>query len=273
VSPVFKIKHSEFVIFSKFIELNYGIKLKDEKITMVTGRLQSLMSELGLTTLTEYLKYVNNDSSGEAVITLVNKITTNHTYFMREPEHFYYFRDYILPFLKNTVKDRDLRIWCAASSSGEEPYTLAMIVDEFLGPEKQFWNTKLLATDISSRVLEIAKKGQYSADVIKVMPKMWQLKYFVKNSLDSVSVKKEIKDDVVYRKFNLMDEKFPFKKKFQVIFLRNVMIYFDEKTKKILLSKIYDSLIPGGYLFIGHSESINRESSKFKYIKPSVYRK
>jgi chemotaxis protein methyltransferase CheR len=105
------------------------------------------------------------------------------------------------------------------------------------------------------------------------MPKMWQLKYFVKNSLDSVSVKKEIKDDVVYRKFNLMDEKFPFKKKFQVIFLRNVMIYFDEKTKKILLSKIYDSLIPGGYLFIGHSESINRESSKFKYIKPSVYRK
>jgi len=273
VSTILNISNEEFTIFSKYVELNYGIKLKEEKKTMVSGRLQTLISSLGLNSLSEYLKYVNSDKTGEAVTNLVNKITTNHTYFMREPEHFYYFRDHVLPNLRETIRDRDLRIWCAASSSGEEPYTLAMIVDEFFGEEKKLWNTKLLATDISTRVLDIAKEGIYTQEGIKPMPRMWQLKYFRKLSPTDVVVNSFIKDEVVYRKFNLMDDHYPFRKQFQVVFIRNVMIYFDEKTKDILLKKIYDLLVPGGYLFIGHSESINRNKFGFKYIRPSVYMK
>jgi len=268
-----KISNEEFTVFSKYVEINYGIKLSPEKKTMVSGRLQTLISSLGLNSLSEYLKYVNSDVTGEAVTSLVNKITTNHTYFMREPEHFYYFRDHVLPNLKETIKDRDLRIWCAASSSGEEPYTLAMIVDEFFGEEKKHWNTKLLATDISTRVLDIAKEGIYTQEGIKPMPRMWQLKYFSKTSPTNVKVNRSLKEEVVYRKFNLMDDRYPFRKQFQVVFLRNVMIYFDENTKETLLKKIYDLLVPGGYLFIGHSESINRDKICFKYIKPSVYMK
>lgn len=273
VRVILKISDEEFQIFSKYVELNYGIKLKLEKKTMVSGRLQSLISSLGLNSLSEYLKYVNADVTGEAVSTLVNKITTNHTYFMREAEHFYYFRDYVLPNLKETVKDRDLRIWCAASSSGEEPYTLAMLIDEYFGEEKKHWNTKVLATDISTRVLDIAKEGIYSQEAISSVPRMWQLKYFSKHSPTNVKVNDSLRNEVVYRKFNLMDERYPFKKQFQVVFIRNVMIYFDEQTKDILLKKIYDLLVPGGYLFIGHSESINRTKLGFKYIRPSVYMK
>jgi len=268
-----KISHKEFTVFSKFIEVNYGIKLKAEKKTMVIGRLHSLINSLGLTTLSEYLEYVVNDSTGTALVNLVNKITTNHTYFMRESEHFFYFRDHVMPFLKNTVRNQDLRIWCAACSSGEEPYTLSMIVDEFLGEEKIHWNSKMLATDISSRVLDIAREGIYPFDSIKEMPKIWKLNYFTNVPNEKVQVKTEIRRDVVYRKLNLMDDQFPFKTPFQVIFIRNVMIYFDEDTKEKLLNKLYNLLIPGGYLFIGHSETINRNKSKFKYIRPSVYRK
>lgn len=270
---ILKISNKEFDVFSKYIELNYGIRLNSGKKAMVSGRLQSIIGSLGLESLSEYLKYVHDDTSGEAITTLVDKITTNHTYFMREKEHFYYFKDYVLPQLKMSVKDKDLRIWCAASSSGEEPYTLAMIVDEFFAEEKVNWNTKLLATDISTRVLDIAKKGIYSQESIEPIPKLWKLRYFSKISPTNVVINNTIKDEVIYRKFNLMDVTYPFKKQFHVIFIRNVMIYFDEKTKEVLLNKIYDLLVPGGYLFIGHSESINRSSSKFKYIRPSVYMK
>ncbi len=267
------ITKKEFEQMSAYIRANYGIYLKDEKQTLLTGRLQKVLMQDGFNNFTDYFNYIVSDKTGNAVIALVDQITTNHTFFMREADHFYYFRDNVLPYLTKTVKNHDLRMWCAASSSGEEPYTLAMIVDEFLGKEKLFWDSKILATDISSRVLNIAKEGVYSAERISPLPATWKMNYLKKVNADSYKITDKIKNEVIYRKFNLMDTVFPFKKKFHVIFCRNVMIYFDNDTKEKLTQKLYDCMEIGGYLFIGHSESINRDTSNFKYIQPAIYRK
>ncbi len=273
MSRVTNITPKEFKLLSEYIETNYGIHLNDEKHLLLAGRLQNVLVRMDFQNFMEYYNYLVADKSGEAGVVLVDKITTNHTYFMRETDHFYYFRDEILPYLIDTVKDKDMRIWCAASSSGEEAYTLAMLIDEFLGKDKMWWDTKILATDISYSVLEKAKKGIYSNEQIAPLPIQWRNQYFDKYDNESAIITNKIKDEVLFRKFNLMDNVFPFKKKFHVIFCRNVMIYFDNKTKEILINKMYDMLNYGGYLFIGHSEFINRENSKFNNICPAVYRK
>ena len=267
------ITEKEFRQLSEYIKSNYGIHLKAEKMTLVTGRLHNVLQQAGFQSFTDYYDYIVSDKSGDAVITLLDRITTNHTFFMREADHFYYFRDKVLPYLKNTVNDKDLRIWCAASSSGEEPYTLAMLLDEFFVKEKMWWDTKVLATDISEKVLNIARKGVYSNERIAPLPSFWKTNYFKKLDAENAVLVDKIRNEVIYRKFNLMDHVFPFKKKFHIIFCRNVMIYFDNDTKNRLVEKFYDHMEYGGYLFIGHSESLNREATKFKYVMPSVYRK
>lgn len=267
------ITEKEFKEFSQYIESNYGIHLKPEKHSLVAGRLNNVIVEKSFKSLSEYLDYVKSDKTGEAAAIMLNKITTNHTFFMREPEHFNYFRDKILPFLKNTVKNKDLRIWSAACSSGEEPYTLAMIMDEFFGKEKAWWDTKVLATDISNKVLDIAKNGVYSNERITALPTSWKSNYFKEFDAENSVLTEKIRNEVIYRKFNLVDPVFPFRQKFHVIFCRNVMIYFDHKTKNELVEKLYDLTEYGGYLFIGHSESLNRDSTRYKYIMPAVYRK
>ena len=266
------INMKEFRQLADYIKHNYGIHLKEEKQTLITGRLHNVLSELKLKSFTEYLEYIITDKTGMAAVTLLDKITTNHTFFMRETEHFYFFKDKVLPYLSNTQRDKDLRIWSAGCSSGEEPYTLAMLLDEYFGENKVLWDTKVLATDISNGILEIAKKGIYFNDKIASLPAHWRRNYFNKVNNENSCLIDKIRNEVIYRRFNLM-ESFPFKKRFNVIFCRNVMIYFDNKTKDNLVEKFYDALEPGGYLFIGHSETINRETSKFKYIMPAVYRK
>ncbi len=267
------ITNREYSQLSTYIQANYGIYLKEEKKTLITGRLHNVLVQLGFDNFTDYYQYILSDKTGEAVRTLLNKITTNHTFFMREVSHFDYFRDNILPVLTDNSKDKDLRIWSAGCSSGEEPYTLAMIIDEFFGKNKMWWDTKILATDISSKALEEAIKGIYTNEDIASLPTSWKLHYFKKIDHEKSILIDRIRNEVIYRKFNLMENIFPFKRKFQVIFCRNVMIYYDNQTKRELVNKFYDSLEHGGYLFIGHSETINREESLFKYINPSVYRK
>jgi chemotaxis protein methyltransferase CheR len=267
------ITDNEFKKLADYIKNNYGIDLKEEKRPLVTGRLHNVLAQNNFDNFSQYYDYIISDKNGDAVVTLIDKITTNHTFFMREADHFYFFRDKVLPYLANTVKGKDLRIWSAGCSSGEEPYTLAMIVDEYFGKEKMSWDAKILATDISSKVLDTATKGEYSNEQIAPTPASWRLNYFKKlDNINSVIIDK-IRNEVIYRKFNLMDGSFPFKRKFHVIFCRNVMIYFDNSTKSELVNKFYDLTEHGGYLFIGHSESLNREETKYKYVMPAVYRK
>lgn len=267
------ITDKEFTQLAHYIRENYGIHLKEEKKTLVNGRLQHVLTQEGFSSFTEYFRHLISDKTGDAVTVLLNKITTNHTFFMREPDHFYYFRDKVLPWLASTVRSKDLRIWCAACSTGEESYTLAMILQDYFGHNLAGWDTKILATDISEKCLEFARRGEYSDERMAPLSKAWKLQYFQRASADSAVVIPKIKNEVIYRRFNLMDALFPFKKKFHVIFCRNVMIYFDQETKVELVNRLCHQLEDGGYLFIGHSESISRDHSRFRYIMPAVYQK
>lgn len=262
----------EFEELINYIKINYGINLA-EKRPLIIGRLSNMILSKGFTNFSDYMRMVLSDASGVEISNIINKLTTNHTFFMREKDHFYYFRDIILPYLKESIKDKDLRIWSAGCSSGEEPYTLSMILTDFFEDNQFGWNNQVLATDISSKVLESAKKGIYSSEAIKSIPTYWLIKYFKQVDNENYEISQRIKNEVIFRQFNLMNEVFPFKKKFHVIFCRNVMIYFDLKTKTELINKFYDITESGGYLFIGHSESIGKESNKYKYVMSGIYRK
>lgn len=265
------ITDKEFNEIITFIKSNYGINLS-QKRHLIEGRLHNLLVEKGYDNYSDYLNYIMKDNSKGEITILINKLTTNHTFFMREFQHLEYFRDKSIPFLESSVKNRDLRIWSAGCSSGEEPYTLAMILEDYFGKRNEVWDKKILATDISVNVLTKAKNGVFLSDSIEKMPKNWKVNYFKIIDKNSVQVSEKIRNQIIFRIFNLMD-KFPFKKKFHVIFCRNVMIYFDQKTKIELVKKFYDSTEPGGYLFIGQSETISSKDIGYEYIMPSLYRK
>ncbi|MDQ2086629.1 protein-glutamate O-methyltransferase CheR [Herbivorax sp. ANBcel31] len=268
------ISDKEFSYLSTYIKSNYGINLSEKKKTLVVGRLQNILLQNNFSSFSQYYEYVISDKTGEAITNLINKITTNHTYFMREADHFEFFRERVLPFWEKSLNNKkDLRIWSAGCSSGEEPYTLAMIMHDYFGENKPFWDTRILATDISMKVIKVAKEAIYSDEQVQTVSKMWRQKYFKRIDDANWMIRDVIKNEIVLRIFNLMNKSFPFKKKFHVIFCRNVMIYFDNETKRNLINKFYEYTESGGYLFIGHSESINRGETNYKYIMPAVYRK
>ena len=268
-----ELKDREFKQIRDYIKEHYGISLGDEKRTLVFSRLRPLLKQKGFESFSEYLDYLATDKTGEANVVFVNRLTTNHTFFMREPEHFDFLLQTVLPWIENKFGNtRDLRLWCAASSSGEEAYTLQMLISDYF-EGKQGWDTEILATDISERVLQQATLGIYSNESLKTLPQDWLKKYFKHYDKDNMITRDEIKKLITYRKFNLMEEKLPFKKLFQVIFCRNVMIYFDNNTSETLVNRFYNALEKGGYLFIGHSESLSNVKTNFKYIKPAIYRK
>ena len=267
------ISNDEFLLLADFIKENSGITLRDEKKTLLVARLGKILNDKGLQSFMEYYKILKDDINGKELSQLVDKITTNHTYFMRESEHFSYFSREVLPKLERTVRDGDIRVWCAASSSGEEPYSLAMIMADYFKGYETIWNKKLLATDLSHSILEAAKAGIYTKEQIAKLPQVWVLNYFDRLDEHNFSIKPQLKEEVVFRRFNLLEPVFPFRHKFHVIFCRNVMIYFDSVTKDALIDKFYNALEPGGYLFLGHTESLNRDKTRFEYICPAVYRK
>ena len=217
---------------------------------------------------------VESDITGRMEKELVNILTTNHTFFMREFEHFDYLRQVVLPQLKEKEgRKRDLCIWCGASSTGQEPYMLAMLLKDYFGLEHAQWDTKVLATDISTEVLKHAQAGVYDSEQIEPLPDTWKRRFLKPvDGGERYEISKEIKDEVLFRQFNLMDS-FPFKRKMHIVFLRNVMIYFDKKTKQELIRKVYDVMEPGGYLFIGRTETIDRSDVPFRLIQPSIFRK
>ena len=263
----------EFQRISVFIKGRYGIDMTGKR-EIVRGRLENHIRSGGWTNFQDYMDSVETDQSGVHEKMLVNLLTTNYTYFMREFQHFDYLRKVVLPWAKaREVKTKDLRIWCGAASTGEEPYMIAMVLSEFFGLERDQWDTRVLATDVSTRVLQQAMLGVYHDEQLKNVPEQWKKHFF--NSMSGgtqYQVNPELKQEVIFRKFNLMDD-FPFKKKLHIVFLRNVMIYFDEGTKRKLVQKVYDNLVPGGYLFIGMTETLDRGSTPFEIVQPSIFRK
>lgn len=268
-----KIKRDEFLRLVHYMREQYGINL-EQKQTLVEGRLWSVIQKHGFKSLDEYFQFVVADKTGEEAKTLVTRLTTNYTYFMREEQHYKFLTGRVLPDLVPVLRDKDLRIWSAGCSSGEEPYTTAMVLDDYFGPSKREWDCKVLATDISPQVLQMAKEAMYPEDRLKNLPAEWKRKYFDKvKDTDLFHVRPAIQQEVIFRSFNLMERNFPFKKKFHVIFCRNVMIYFNKETRDALVERYYDALEVGGYLFIGLSETVSKTDTRFTFVQPSIYRK
>lgn len=261
----------EFQTLVSFVHTKYGINLEKKRI-LIEGRLSNMLQERGFTTFQQYMDVLFKDTTGTEVTTLLNKLTTNHTFFLREIEHFEFMKTQVLPLFEQNLKQKDIRIWSAGCSSGQEPYTMAMAINDYFGNRKAGWDTTILATDISMNALEKAKKATYTLDEIKDVPELWRKKYFVDNRNGTFTVCESIRKEVVFRTVNLM-EPFSFPRPFDLIFCRNVMIYFDAPTKDKLINKFYDMTSRGGFLFIGHSEVINRETAKYAYVRPAIYQR
>lgn len=261
----------EFEQIVSFVYQKFGIDLH-KKRHLLEGRLSYTLKLKGMTSFSEYIKLILREDAEEERQVFLNKITTNHSYFARENEHFDFLREEALPQLTAT-RNHDLRIWSAGCSAGQEAYNTAMVIDQYFGSQKGKWDTTILATDISSKVLTQAKQGIYPAEHLQNLPAAWKNQYFNKLSDGSYQVVEKIRKEVVYRMFNLMDE-FEYKKPFDIIFCRNVMIYFDAETTRRLIEKFYQATADGGYLFIGHSESLAKGSpTSYTYLKPSIYQK
>jgi chemotaxis protein methyltransferase CheR len=267
--------------FDKFRELIFqksGISLHDGKRELVRTRLGSRLRELGISSYGEYYDLVAGDPTGNELVLMLDSISTNLTSFFRENGHFEFIRNQVVPEMIKRHQgsgQKELRIWSAGCSSGEEPYTLAFTLSDALRNLKG-WNLKILATDISTQMLQRAASGKYVQEKIKTVPSD-MLKRYMDRAGDSANgmyiVKPEIRKLIQSKRFNLMTPQFPFKKKFDFIMCRNVMIYFDKSTQETLVNKYYDTLTPGGYLLIGHSESLTGVSHRYKYIKPTIYKK
>lgn len=266
------LSQQDFTRLVQFVKKNYGIDLS-KKMQLIMGRLSNTIISLGYSSFTDYIDHVISSKNPADLEIMLNKLTTNYTYFMREEVHFKFFQDTILPYLLSTKKNKVLSIWSAGCSSGEEPYTISMIIKDTLGAQAALWDTRVLATDISQNALKAAREAVYDEDSLKNLSPSWKSKYFVKTSEQGVySVAPAIKSNVIFQTFNLMDP-IHFRLKFDVIFCRNVMIYFDQSTKDALIQRFYDATSPGGYLLIGHSETINKEKTPYKYLMPATYRK
>ncbi|AHH09904.1 Chemotaxis protein methyltransferase [Borrelia parkeri SLO] len=242
---------------------------------LIESRLSSTIRAKNLSNFTEYINYLEKQNNQISLIELVDKISTNHTYFFREPNHFEFLEKKLLPKMLTQMaqsREEEIRIWSAGCSSGEEPYTIAMILNEYINNNKIHCKAKILATDISITVLNEAKMGIYSEDRVKALPNHLKIKYLNKLTNDKFEVKDILKKMILFKKLNLMNEIFPFKKKFDLIFCRNVMIYFDEKTRNKLAEKFTQHLKDDSYLLIGHSEAI-RDSKNLEYIMPATYKK
>lgn len=267
-------------IYSKIRDLLYKssrINLGPDKKQLVTTRLNKRIQYLGLNSFEDYWNHVSNlDKSGSSdeLGFLVDSLTTNYTKFFREPRSLDYFRDCIVPTLAKEKNREKISVWSSACSSGEEPYTLAIILAEILERTPALkW--EIIGTDISRRVLETASAGIYTTNEIGISDTALVKKYFLKGkdkSLGKCRVKKCLRDNIKFMHLNLFGNTYPFDEKFDVIFCRNVMIYFDRQTQKQLVERLVTWLKPNGYLVIGASESITGMSEKITSIQPTIYK-
>ncbi|MBN1942051.1 MAG: chemotaxis protein CheR [Phycisphaerae bacterium] len=247
-----------------------GIHLHEGKKELVKARLAKRTRQLQLQSLDEYIAYVRNDTTGRELILMLDALSTNLTFFFRESKHFDYLRDKMLPRLFQGQKK--IRIWSAGCSSGEEPYSIAMLLRETL-PSHSFLDVRILATDLSTRVLSTACRGVYDEDAFRDTPAVLVQKYFelVQSRPKRIyRVLPLLRDMIHFARLNLMDA-WPMKGPFDVIFCRNVMIYFDKPTQNRLVNRFYDLLADGGALLLGHSESLTGTKHRFRYSQPATY--
>jgi chemotaxis protein methyltransferase CheR len=265
-----ELSEGQFQKISQIVHRLCGIHLKDGKQALVRARLMKRLRALKMSDFGQYIKLIESEAGSEELGLMVDVMTTNKTSFFREPEHFNYLCDRILPELSG----RRLRFWTAACSSGEEPYSLAVVLTEHLtGLAGR--DVKILATDISMKMLEKARRAVYPEDLVRGVPPKYLQKYFEKfrdNGFPAYRIKAPVREMVRLGWLNLMDP-WPMRGPFTVIFCRNVMIYFDRPTQQRLIHRFWELLEPGGHLFVGHSEGLSAVSHRFRYVRPAVYQK
>jgi chemotaxis protein methyltransferase CheR len=265
---------AEFNFIRHVIGENAGIVLGPNKRQLVQGRLARRLRELGLPTYEAYCEHVR-ESGPEELVGLINALTTNVTAFFRESHHFDALASYMIPeAVKRNCGSRRIRIWSAGCSTGEEPYCIAMVASEAL-PAGVRWDMKILATDIDSDVIAAAQQGIYPLDRLGAVPQERLQRSFRKGTgayAGQAMVSERLRELVTFRTLNLMHS-WPMRGPFDIIFCRNVMIYFDQATRERLVSRFGELLAPGGYLCIGHSESIHGAAAPFRLVGKTIYRR
>lgn len=268
----YTISTDEFERFRTLIYDESGISLSEQKKSLLSSRLSKRLRDLGLSTFSEYFDFLTGDQTREEFTRMLDLISTNKTDFFREPKHFDFLRDRILPELEDVKR---IRIWSSACSTGEEPYTIAMTLHESVQYPAQ-WDFQILASDLSTRVLAKAASGMYDEERVRDVPPDIVQRHFLRGRGESagmIKVKPHLSSLIKFRRLNLMDDTFPIKSPLDLIFCRNVMIYFDRPTQEKLVNKFHRYLRPGGYLFIGHSESLQWVNHPFKSLAPTIYQK
>jgi chemotaxis protein methyltransferase CheR len=271
-----QLEHAEYLRLSSFIMSQFGIKLPLYKKTLLQSRLQKRLKVLNHDSFKEYVDYVfSAKGQQEEVWNMIDAVSTNKTDFFREPLHFeFLLENGIREYVEQTGKN-NLTIWSAGCSSGEEPYTIAMIMKEFAIDHPSF-DFKIMATDISSSVLEHAVVGIYNSEKTDVIPLDYKKKYLLKGKNDyinKVRVGTELRKKIEFRKYNLLTTDYSDLGRFDIIFCRNVMIYFEREVQQRLLKQFCKSLNTGGYFFLGHSESITGYKVPLKHLRPTIFQK
>ncbi|MHB8907581.1 MAG: CheR family methyltransferase [Syntrophales bacterium] len=275
------LSREDFLRLSAFIHAECGIKITEGKKVMLEARFQKRLRILGMKTFNDYCAYLFSPEGMEhELYHMIDTVTTNKTDFFREPSHFELLVNTVLPAIIASPKPgarKKLSIWSAGCSTGEEPYTLAMVVNEFVQryPDPDFtWF--ILATDISTKVLEKARQAVFDRDRVIPVPDSLKRKYLLKSkdrNKGLVRIVPELRQVVDFRRLNFMDDDFGFREKIDIIFCRNVIIYFDRSTQARLLNKFCRQMVPGGYLFMGHSETLHGLDVPLVQVAPTVYRK
>jgi chemotaxis protein methyltransferase CheR len=269
---------NERIKLSSFVEKEMGIKMPPSKKVMLESRLTKRLNALGCNSFSEYYEYImSNVGYSNEILMFVNVVSTNKTDFFREPKHWDYLKNYILPeFAKQKNSFRKIEAWSAACSSGEEPYSLAMMFEEFLSQSKtRIFDYSIFATDISTDMLQIAFRAVYKSETVQPVPNLFKYKYLMRNIHNQglYRIIPEIRAKILFRRLNLISDDYNIQKKMDLIFCRNVLIYFDRVKQEKIIKNISRYLKKGGYLIIGHSESMVGFKVNLINVVPTIYRK
>ncbi|MFO0633143.1 MAG: protein-glutamate O-methyltransferase CheR [Nannocystaceae bacterium] len=270
------IEDADFQALRAYVYDTCGIALDNSKHSLVSGRLQPVLAREHIATYREYIDRVRSDTTGRLRSELVDRLSTNHTFFWREADHFDFLSRVALPAViaaRRRAQSKTLRIWCAASSAGQEPYTLGALAMEALGVDYPAWDAGVLATDISAPVLERAREGIYDNEDVQRLPESLRKRHFDRLPDGRWQANRRLREELTFRRLNLMSPRFPFKQPFDIVFIRNVMIYFDMPTKLALMDRLAAVMRPGAFMFIGAAESLPPDQRQFESVRPGVFRK
>ena len=270
----FTFTDKDFQTIRSIVSTRTGITVSDAKRDMIYSRLSRRLRDLKLSRFSDYLRLLEGNNSGDELVNFTNAVTTNLTMFFRENHHFEFLAKTLLPQLMEANRDtRRIRIWCSACSTGEEPYSIAMVVKEVI-PETSGWDVKILATDLDTNVLAAASKGVYAQNRIENLSTARKSRFFQSGkdeNKDKVKVKRSLRELITFKQLNLLDS-WPMRGPMDIIFCRNVVIYFDLETKTKLIERFADIIDPDGHLLMGHSESLYRVSKRFDLLGQTIYK-